>query len=78
MPRFFFDLKLQKRFLEDEDGYDYDSLKEAKLSAIRAAGELARDLLQEGTVGTIQINVRNESRQPVLRVTFSAKVEHLQ
>jgi hypothetical protein len=46
--------------------------------ALRAAGELAREFLHKGTVGSIVINVRNEDRQLVLRAKVAMKADRVQ
>jgi hypothetical protein len=60
MPRFYFDLKLQGRSIDDEHGHDYDDLEAAELRARQSAGELASEFLQRGTFGSIVVNVRKK------------------
>jgi hypothetical protein len=71
MVRFFFDIDGEPA---DTDGLDLLDMSAVRAEAIRAAGEMLRDL--DGAVpGEWVMRVSDESRRPVLTLQFRA-VEH--
>src|SRR5215208_1249561 len=67
MPRFYFDLRENGTFIEDEEGMSLPDLAAAKYEAAVTAAEIGRDRLPEGGLQSVTIDVRDENgRQPTL------------
>ena len=73
MIRYFFDVEGEPA---DADGLDLLDMSAVRVEAIRAAGEMLREL--DGTLpgGDWVMRVSDESRRPVLTLEFRA-VEHV-
>jgi hypothetical protein len=74
MPRYFFHVH-DRRDLPDEDGADLPDLQAVRAEAIRAAGEMLRDLAGAFTGEEWRMDVTDEEGRPVLVLRFSA-TEH--
>ena len=67
MPRYYFDSRDDDRFLRDEEGLEFDSIEEARDQATRALAEMARDVLPGSVRRELTIEVRDETREPLLK-----------
>ena len=77
MPRFYFDVREDVRFVPDEDGAEFPDLDAAERQAALAAAEISRDLLPRGDARAVTIEVRNEHRQRVLTITVSMHLDRV-
>ena len=74
MPRFYFDLRENGTFIEDEEGMSLPDLAAAKYEAAVTAAEIGRDRLPEGGLQSVTIDVRDENGDNLLSVTVSLTV----
>ncbi len=74
MPRYFFHA-YHERDLPDEDGVDLPDMQTVRVEAIRAAGEMLRDLGGAFPGEEWRMVVTDEERRPVLTLRFGAS-EH--
>src|SRR5215210_9102847 len=74
MPRFYFDLRENGTFIEDEEGMSLPDLAAAKYEAAVTAAEIGRDRLPEGALQSVTIDVRDENGDNLLSVTVSLTV----
>ena len=75
MPRYFFHLH-DSRDIRDHEGVDLPDMQAVRAEAIRAAGEMLRDLDGRLTGEEWRMDVTDEAGQPVLTLHFSA-IEHV-
>jgi len=75
MPLFFFDIREDGVFYQDEEGSEHPGLGSAEREATETAASIARDLLSRGTVRLVAVEVRNEHGQRMLTATVSIRVE---
>ncbi len=61
MPRYFFDTRDGDRLERDDDGLDLESSEQARQEAERALADLARDVLPDGDMRELEIEVRDEN-----------------
>lgn len=76
MPRFYFDIREDGSFIEDEEGHDLPDVKAAELEAVGAAAEIVRDRFREGSLRSLTIDVRDRNSDQVLSATISLDVTH--
>lgn len=62
MPRFFFDIEDRRHVVVDDGGIELPSVGEARLQAIQALGELAREELSEVPERQFRIIVRDDQQ----------------
>ena len=74
MPHYFFHVR-DRRDLPDEDGADLPDMQAVRGEAIRAAGEMVRDLDGAFTGEEWTMEVTDEAGRPVLTLRCSA-TEH--
>ena len=77
MPRFYFDMHEGSTCVRDETGLELSSVTAAEQEAARAAGEIARDLLADGDLQKICIELRDEHRSPLAAITVSVEVKRI-
>ena len=76
MPRYFFDTDDGRHFIEDDEGLDLYSLKEARLQAQAALADIARDHLpDDGNQRTMTCRVRDESGKTVLLASLVLMIQ---
>jgi hypothetical protein len=75
--RYFFDIQDGDRILNDTEGLELDGIEAARLEAIRALPDMARDALPDGDQQTFVVRVRDESGQTVLIAALSFVVQWL-
>ena len=74
MARFYFDLRENGTFIEDEEGMSLPDLAAAKYEAAVTAAEIGRDRLPEGGLQSVTMDVRDEKGDNLLSVTVSLTV----
>ena len=74
MPSYFFDLEIAGAITKDDCGLDLNGFEAARLEATRTLGDLARGLLLDGCSKSIALQVRDNTDQPVLKVTLAIEV----
>ena len=74
MPRYFFHVYCE-RDLRDKDGTELPDMPAVRAEAIRAAGEMLRDLAGAFTGAEWRMDVTDEEGRPVLVLRFSV-TEH--
>ncbi|ANY83096.1 hypothetical protein BB934_33405 (plasmid) [Microvirga ossetica] len=75
MPRYFFDTFDGENLHSDETGVDLPDIDEAKREAQKALPDMVKDALPDGNHRTFVVNVRDETRQTVVRAALSLVVE---
>ena len=75
MPRFYFDVREGSRFVPDEEGMEFVDLDAAEHEAAVAAAGIGRDLLPQGGVRQVAVEIRNEQGQRVTTVTVTVQIE---
>ena len=73
MPLYFFDIRDNGDFIEDDKGVEFPDLEAVKIEAARSLAEIARDVLPGSVKRNLAVEVRDE-HGPVLRaiMTFEA------
>ena len=69
MPRFYFDVRRDGRLYADEEGQELSDTDAAELEAAHAAAGIARDLLPAKRSGELVIELRDQSRRHLSRVS---------
>jgi hypothetical protein len=77
MPRYFFDVREGRLFVEDRDGQEFPSVDEAEQEAIEAAASIGKDRLPRGDTRDVTVEVRNERRQRVLTVRVELHIDRV-
>ena len=77
MPLFYFDVRDNDRLLPDEDGLELPGVEEARHEAARALAEIAKDVVPGSTSRELAIEVRDETKQPLLRTMLRFEIERL-
>src|SRR4051812_21706362 len=72
MPRFYFDIRENGTFFEDEEGQELPDLSAAEREAAKAVADIGRDRLPEGE--SITIGVRDETGENLVDFTVSMTV----
>jgi len=75
MPRYYFDLREDGSFVEDEDGLSLPNINAAQREAAETAAEIGRDRLPKGGVQFVTIDVRDENGDNLLSVTATLEVK---
>jgi hypothetical protein len=75
MPRYYFDIYDGENLIRDEIGVQLDDTDAAQQEAVRALPTIARDCLPDGTQRDFVIEVRDETKRPILRAKLSLTVE---
>lgn len=77
MPRFYFDHRNGDTFVQDDEGLEFATIQQARDSAARTLGEIARDNLPGAVRREIAIEVSDASRRPLFRTALWFEVESL-
>ena len=77
MPRFYFDVREGRLFVEDQDGLEFPDLDAVEQEAIQAAASMGKDRLPRGDTRDVTVEVRNERRQRVLTVKVSLEIDRV-
>ena len=70
MPHFYFDTRDNGSFIEDDIGLIFPSIETARDEATRALAEMARDVLPGSLRRELAIEVRDETKEPLLRTSL--------
>jgi hypothetical protein len=76
MRRYFFDTRDNDAFLADEFGIEFRTLREARQEAARCLAEMAKEALQNSVVRELEVDIRDDSGQPLMRATLNFSVEN--
>jgi hypothetical protein len=76
MPRYYFDYRDGGTFLEDDEGLEFDGIERVRDEATRALATAARDAIPGSIRREISIEVRDETRRPILRAALWFEVQH--
>ena len=74
MARFRFHIHENGRFIEDEEGQEFDDDRAVRREALETGASIARDVFISGTAKKVVIDVRNEDA-PFLKISISLVVE---
>jgi hypothetical protein len=74
MPRFYFDTAVNGESMEDDEGVELASREMARMEAVLAAAEMAKDEAARHSLREVAINVR-EGIEPILSVRLPLIVE---
>lgn len=74
MPRFHFHIHENGRFIEDEEGQEFDDPDAVRQEAVETGASIARDVFMAGTARRVVVDVRHEDA-PFLKVSISLAVE---
>jgi hypothetical protein len=66
MTLFYFDVSDGRETSRDMVGMDFADLDAARREARRAAAEIAKELIPENDVGTVEITIREQDHGPAL------------
>jgi hypothetical protein len=75
MPRFFFDFREDECLSTDEEGLDLPDVAAAESEAAKAAADVGAEVLPNGSVRAVMVQVRSETGQRVMNVTVSMAVQ---
>ena len=76
MPRFYFDVRDGENLSRDEKGLDFPSLERAQHQAAHALGEWVRFASASPTGRRMTVEIRDEARKLLLRMSLTYEVEH--
>jgi hypothetical protein len=77
MPHYYFDTGDGEVFVSDPDGMELENIGQARDEAMKALSDMARDRVPDGDRRDFVVVVKDETRQPVLRLTLALTVERL-
>jgi hypothetical protein len=77
MPRYFFDIRDGELFIQDDEGLELPGLEQAREHAAVALADMAKDVLPNGLKHEIAIEVRDETREPLLQTILKFEVKRL-
>jgi hypothetical protein len=77
MPRYYFDTWDGDRVVSDNEGVECADDKAACGAAAKAILDLARDFVDETSSCELSIEVRDQAKKPVCRVTLQFEIEQL-
>ncbi len=77
MPRFYFDVREGRLFVEDQDGLEFTDLDTAEQEAIQAAASIGKERLPRGDTRDVTVEVRNERRQRVVTVRVELHIDRV-
>jgi hypothetical protein len=75
--RYYFDIWSGDRVTQDDEGVECATNQAACEAAAKALLDLAKDLLSETTGCELSIEVNDETKKPVCRVTLQLEIERL-
>lgn len=75
MPRFYFDIRVEGAFTEDEDGAEFTDVAAAEEEAVACVSQLAWDKFPHSGIREISVEVRDGSGRRVLAAKISLRVE---
>jgi hypothetical protein len=75
MVRYYFDVRDNDTFIEDDLGVELPSLEIVKRDAARALAEIARDVLPGAVVRSLIVEVRDDAG-PILKAMLRFEVVH--
>jgi hypothetical protein len=77
MPRYYFDTWNGERIIPDNEGVECADDKAACGAATKALLDLASDIADRTSTCELSIEVTNEAKKPVCRVTLQFEIEQL-
>ena len=77
MPRFFFDIQDQGSSSVDDLGIECATRSDARIAAIDALPDVARDALPDGDHHIITVTVRDEAHRTIFRASLTLEADWL-
>lgn len=77
MPRYYFDMQEGDRVVPDEVGVVFPDIESARDQATRALAEIARDTFPGALRREIAIDVKDDTRAPLLRARLTFELRKL-
>jgi hypothetical protein len=77
MPRYHFDVREGRLFVEDQDGLEFPDLETAEQEAIQAAASIGKERLPRSDTRDVTVEVRNERRQRVVTVRVELHIDRV-
>jgi hypothetical protein len=77
MPLFFFDVRDDAGFTQDDEGLEFSSIEKARDEAARALAEMAKFVLPGSVVRELAIEVRDAAKLPLLRTILRYEAQPL-
>jgi hypothetical protein len=77
MPLYYFDVRQGDTLYEDAEGQQLSNVEAAETEAVAAAAAIAADFLPPRKRGAVEVEVRDEQRQPVLVASVELRVARL-
>jgi hypothetical protein len=77
MPRFYFDVRDGENFTRDNEGLDFDGIRQAQTEAARMLAEMMKEAMPDGSRCDMGVEVRDEAKRPLLKVQLTFAVEPL-
>lgn len=75
MPRFHFHIQENDRFIEDEEGQEFDDWDVVRREAVATVASIAKDVFVNGTARRVTLHV-NRDGLPFMKVSISLDVEN--
>ena len=77
MPLFFIDTSDEQCFIRDEQGHEFDDVEAAKVAAVDALPDMARDVLPDGDTRQFLAIVRGSDGLSLLQASLTLHVTSL-
>jgi hypothetical protein len=77
VPRFYFDVWEDETLAQDETGVEFPDFEAARAEALVTLPAIAQACLSRGDHKYLEIRVRDEAGQPLLRVSLALVIEDL-
>lgn len=77
MPRFYIDTSDEDQFVQDDTGYEFADVEDAKRAAVDALPDMAREKLPNGDARAFLAIVRGEDGRSLLQASLTLKVTSL-
>ena len=74
MPRFYFDIREDGRFILDDDGKDFANADGARREAVLTGTSIARDAFVAGSADQVVVNVREDGARR-MKISITLEVE---
>ena len=74
MPRFYFDVREDGKFIPDEEGLELESVDVAEHKAAVSAADIGRSQLPHGKIREITVEVKDENGFGLITATVSLAV----
>ena len=77
MPRYFIDTSDEDQFVQDDTGYEFADVEDAKRAAVAALPDMARERLPDGDARAFLAIVRGQDGKSLLQASLTLKVTSL-